>query len=91
MYIILPLLFVISMQALWKAYIDFEIQTAQAGDGAGEGDEVEAGDEDGQGNENGRSKGMDRVRDLYERLLQKTSHVKVRTIVHDYDTSVQTR
>jgi len=55
---------------LWKAYIDFEIAQAKAG----AGDQAEPVEE-----EDGEQEGGDveRVRRLFERLLEKTTHVKV--------------
>ena len=55
-------------EALWKAYIDFEIEQAKAIIN-GEADEDEEGEAPGEPG--------DRVRELYNRLLDRTKHVKV--------------
>eukprot|EP01041_Mallomonas_annulata_P006973 gene6973-14171_t len=66
-------------EALWKAYIDFEIdtvrvclQTTQVNDADTENNNTETDTA-----VEGYLEGMSRIRSLYERLLEKTDHVKV--------------
>jgi crooked neck len=64
-------------ELLWKQYIDFEIEVAQQGEEDDEEDE-EGGGGGGGGEEGGGLGGQaGRVRELYERLLDRTKHVKV--------------
>jgi len=68
-------------ELLWKQYIDFEISTAQEGEEDDDEDNEDEDKEEGNGNEEEEDLGLGgkarRVRELYERLLDRTQHVKV--------------
>ena len=71
-------------EALWKAYIDYEISRIDEPDDDDDDDDDGDDDDDAAGAAERRAaaaaarpSGAERVRALYERLLERTKHVKV--------------